>query len=402
MKLRPAISFLSACALAHTIPLASAQQSGADWVSLSADTGEIIINAPGFAPSKAISSAFFNAEGKNNAVRTKGSKLIGSVETSTGTTPFGEAVVTRATYGQNGSPYQYTLTLKRLKDVRAFTVQGVFHNLSDKDVNLNHVDLLDQSAGDIKTIATGDAAEWLVTPLMQDAEALSLAETDTGYNEVVLVTHKDGRSMLVGPVGPAEAYCRIEVKNQKLKAYAQMDRVLVRAGESRRSEEMIVCFEPTTTATDIWTRWVAATHKARIHRGPVYGWCSWYDLTTQITAEHVLNVTKTINDNPNTFGKGIIQIDDGYQKMDGDWSANKKFPMGMAAVAKQVRESGNIPGVWFAPLMINPEHPFCTEHPDAIQKNAKGIASFMNANPFPPGRSELGQPGSPGHQDSPA
>ncbi len=384
MKLRPAISLLSACALAHTIPLASAQQSGADWVSLSADTGEIIINAPGFAPSKAISSAFFNAEGKNNAVRTKGSKLIGSVETSTGTTPFGEAVVTRATYGQNGSPYQYTLTLKRLKDVRAFTVQGVFHNLSDKDVNLNHVDLLDQSAGDIKTIATGDAAEWLVTPLMQDAEALSLAETDTGYNEVVLVTHKDGRSMLVGPVGPAEAYCRIEVKNQKLKAYAQMDRVLVRAGESRRSEEMIVCFEPTTTATDIWTRWVAATHKARIHRGPVYGWCSWYDLTTQITAEHVLNVTKTINDNPNTFGKGIIQIDDGYQKMDGDWSANKKFPMGMAAVAKQVRESGNIPGVWFAPLMINPEHPFCTEHPDAIQKNAKGIASFMNANPFHP------------------
>ena len=54
----------------------------------------------------------------------------------------------------------------------------------------------------------------------------------------------------------------------------------------------------------------------------------------QITAEHVLNVTKTINDNPNTFGKGIVQIDDGYQKMDGDWSANKKFPMGMAAVAK--------------------------------------------------------------------
>ena len=395
MKLRPAISLLSACALAHTIPLASAQQSGADWVSLSAETGEILINAPGFAPSKAVSSAFFTADGKNHAVRTKGGKLISKVETGTADTPFGEAVVTRATYGQNGSPYEYTLTLKRLKNLRAFTLQGVFHNRSDKDANLNHIDLLDQSGGDIKTLATGDAAEWLVTPLMQDADALSLAETDGGFNEVVLIAHKDGRSVLVGPVGPAEAHCRVEVKKQKLKAYAQMDRVLVRAGESRRSEEMIVCFEPTATATDVWTRWVAATHKARIHRGPVYGWCSWYDLTTKITAEHVLNVTKTINDNPNTFGKGIVQIDDGYQKMDGDWSANKKFPMGMAAVAKQVRDAGCIPGVWFAPLMINPDHPWIEENPDAIQTNAKGIASFMNSNPFHPAGAKWVNPDHP-------
>ena len=287
------------------------------------------------------------------------------------------------------------LTLKRLKNLRAFTLQGVFHNRSDKDANLSHIDLLDQSAGDIKSLATGDAAEWLVTPLMQDTDALSLAETNGGFNEVVLIAHKDGRSMLVGPVGPAEAHCRVEVKNQKIKAYAQMDRVLVRAGESRRSEEMIVCFEPTATATDVWTRWVAATHKARIHRGPVYGWCSWYDLTTKITAEHVLNVTKTINDNPNTFGKGIVQIDDGYQKMDGDWSANKKFPMGMAAVAKQVRDAGCIPGVWFAPLMINPDHPWIEENPGAIQTNAKGIASFMNSNPFHPAGAKWVNPDHP-------
>ena len=107
-------------------------------------------------------------------------------------------------------------------------------------------------------------------------------------------------------------------------------------------------------------------------------------MTTKITAEHVLNVTDVIEANPNTYGRGIIQIDDGYQKMDGDWSANEKFPMGMAAVAQRIRESGNIPGVWFAPLMINPDHPWIEENPDAIQTNAKGIASFMNANPFHP------------------
>jgi alpha-galactosidase len=214
MKQKNIATLLTTLVLPFAASQASAQDSAADWVSLSAETGEIIINAPGFAPSKAASSAFYRVDGKTHAVRTKGGKLIGKVETSTADTPFGEAVVSRATYGQNDSPYQYTLTLKRLKNLRAFTLQGVFHNRSDKDANLSHIDLLDQSAGDIKTLAPGDAAEWLVTPLMQDADALSLAETNGGFNEVVLIAHKDGRSVLVGPVGPAEAHCRVEVKKQ--------------------------------------------------------------------------------------------------------------------------------------------------------------------------------------------
>ena len=213
-------------------------------------------------------------------------------------------------------------------------------------------------------------------------------------NESALFKSPEGDGFLVGPVGPADAYTNVQFVNQQFIATVAMDNVLVPAGSTRRSEEMIFCFEPTTTATNIWTRWVA-THGARLHRGPVYGWCSWYDTTTKIDAQHVLNVTQTIKANPNTFGKGIIQIDDGYQKMDGDWSANDKFWMGMASVAKAVRESGNIPGVWFAPLMINPDHPWIEENPDAIQTNAKGIASFMNANPFHPAGAKWVNPDHP-------
>ena len=53
-------------------------------------------------------------------------------------------------------------------------------------------------------------------------------------------------------------------------------------------------------------------------------------------------------------------------------------------MAERIREAGHIPGVWFAPLMIHPEHPWAVANPEAIQTNAKGIASFMNANPFHP------------------
>ncbi len=315
--------------------------------------------------------------------------MVKPIAESTVETLFGTAAVSTATYGNE--QFHYTLTLKRLKEKRAFTLQGVLHNLSGKDVTFNAVDLLDLSDG----LAVGNPADWLVTPLMEASPAGSLHEMDKELNEAALIYNKNNKGFLVGPVGPAEAHVIVEVRKQTIKARAQMDDVRVRAGESRRSEEIIVSFEPRDTSIAMWTRWVALTHNARVNKGPVYGWCSWYDLTTKINAAHVLAVTKTIKENPNTFGKGIIQIDDGYQKMDGDWSGNKKFPMGLASLAKTIREAGCVAGVWFAPLMINPEHPWAAKHPDAIQRNAQGIESFMNPNSFHPSGAKWINPSHP-------
>ena len=329
------------------------------------------------------SSAIFALDGQNNRIGTQGTELIGEVRRSRVDSPYGPAELIEATYGREGYPYQYTLKVKRLQDIEAFTVQAVFHNRSDVDVQLRSFDLFDMRGGMGGALTVADPSQWLITPLMEDTRATTYDQAEKRLNEAALFKGPDGNGFLVGPVGPAEAYTNVQFVNEELIASVQME-VLVSPGESRRSEEMIFCFEPTTTATDIWTRWVAATHGARLHRGPVYGWCSWYDTTTKITAEHVLNVTEVIDEHPNTFGKGIIQIDDGYQKMDGDWSANEKFPMGMAAVAEEIRETGNIPGVWFAPLMIRPNHPWAKENPDAIQKGAGGLERFMNPNPFHP------------------
>jgi len=354
------------------------------WARFSDDGARVLVDAAGISELSGVSSAVFQVHGASKRVGTRGYQLIGSVRQSECATPFGQAIVSQATYRQNDSPYQYTLTLKQLKDLKAFTLQGVFHNYSDQDVKLQSFDLLDTRKDSGGSMRVDNAAEWLVTPLMQDKDAVSLANAKDRYNEAAMLYRPNGDGLLVGPVGPAEAYTLVQFLDQALVASVNMDSVLVRAGESRRSEEMIFSFEPSTTSTDLWTRWVATTHGVRRNKGAVYGWCSWYDRTTKIDAAHVLDVTETIESNPNTFGKGIIQIDDGYQKMDGNWSANAKFPDGMAAVAKRIRESGNIPGVWFAPLMINPEHPWGIENPDAIQTNAKGIANFMNANPFHP------------------
>jgi len=369
-----------------------------NWVRFSDDGSRVVVDAEGISSFEGVSSAVYNLDGQNRRVGTKGYLLIGDVRQCVGTTPFGDAVIGTATFAANDSPFQYTLTVKRLKNLRAFTVQAVFHNRSDRDVRLSGFDLLDTSKGPGGSFAVDNAGEWLVTPLMEDSPAQPLSEMNRRVKEAALVYRSNGNGFLVGPVAPAEAYTHVTVRSQSLAAGVQMDNVLVRAGESRRSEEMIFLFEPVSTATDVWTRWVAVTHGARMHRGPVYGWCSWYDRTTKIDEAHALEVIETIEANPNTFGKGIIQIDDGYQKMDGDWSANEKFPSGMAGIARRIRDAGHIPGVWFAPLMIHPDHPWSKEHPDAIQKNAKGIASFMNANPFHPAGANWINPSHPESQ----
>ena len=354
------------------------------WVEISGDGTRVDVQADGFTEMKASSSVVYQMDGKSHRLGTRGQGLVAPVREKTGSTPFGDATVTVATYGASDSPFQYTLTLKRLMHLKAFTVQGVFHNRSDRDVNLSHFDLFDMHKGQGQGIVVDNPSEWLVTPLMQALPVESLDVATKGFKDAAMIYRADGKGFLAGAVGPAEAHALVEVREGTVKAAVLMEGVLVPAGTSRRSEEMILSFESPTTSMDIWTRWVGMTHGVRLNRPPVYGWCSWYDLTTNIDAEHFFDVTKTIAENPNTFGKGLIQIDDGFQKMDGDWSGNAKFPKGLAHLAQEVKMANGIPAIWFAPLMMHPEHPWGKENPEAIQSDAKGIANFMNPNPFHP------------------
>lgn len=354
------------------------------WVRLSGDGRQVVAEVAGFSEFRAVASAVYELDGRNERIGTMGSLTGGTIRATVETTPFGEADSQSATFAANGTPGQFTLTLKRLRNLRAFTLQGTFHNRGDKDVRLRAFDLLDTNPGSGGKLGVANPADWLVTPLMEDSPVRPLSEMSKNLNEAALFYPGRGGGFLLGPVGAPEAFTGIDVRNQAVKALVYMDDVLVRAGESRRGQEMLFCFEPPEQAMAVWTRWVAITHGARTNRGPVYGWCSWYDRTTKIDEAHVLDVAATLAANPDVFGRGVLQVDDGYQKMDGDWSANERFPSGMEGVARKIRAIGWNPGVWFAPLMINPKHPWAEANADALQSDAKGIASFMNANPFHP------------------
>jgi alpha-galactosidase len=354
-----------------------------NWVHFSADGHQIIVKTGGVL-FQAGSSVVFNVGGQCQSVASKNCELMDALRETTETTPFGQAIADSVTYGSPGSPFQYTLTLKCLKNLHAFTLQAVFHNLGKQDVHLLGFDLLDTSKDAGGSFTVDNAADWLVTPLMEAAPALPLNRMNEQLKEAALFCRADGKGFLIGPVGSPEAYTNITVRNATIQAGVQMDGVLVPAGKSRSGQEMIFSFEPATKSVNIWTRWVAITHHALLNKSRVYGWCSWYDRTTRIDEQHVLDVIKTIANNPNVFGKGVIQIDDGYQKTDGDWSGNAKFPSGMKGVARQIHDAGCVAGVWMAPLMINPNYPWAKANPDALQTDANGKLSFMEGNTFHP------------------
>lgn len=348
----------------------------------SPDHTKIVVKAPGIQEFTFSSDFRATVDGQPVTLSTKNGKVEQTNGWSGVETPFGKAEATSVTYSNPEKTFSYTVTVTVLEDRKAVAVQGTFHNNSGKDARLQEISAINIAAGG--SLAIANPADWLVTPLMLADEATPLPEANGGFSEAAMVCDKSGSGFLIGPTGPPEAFGTVEIRQGKVKAYSQMDGVLVRPGESRKGEQLVLAFGTPRETTGLWTKWVAATHGARLDKGSIYGWCSWYDRTTKIDEAHVRDVLKTLADNPNVFGKGILQIDDGYQIMDGDWRGNKKFPSGMAKLAADIRAKGWTPGVWFAPLMINPEHPWMKENPEAIQKNAKGISSFMNPNPFHP------------------
>lgn len=362
----------------------------------SQDHKSIVVEAPGIEELVFGTGVIFKVDGTRETLSSDRTPLLSSTGWTTVETPMGQAQATSATYGDVEKKFSYTITLKVLRDIQAIAVEGVFHNQSDRDAKLYRVETINTMAGG--RIQLDSPEKWLVTPLMESAPAEPFTTMNRTCREAAMVYDPKGTGFLIGPTGPPEAFTDLDIKDGGIKSSSNMDGVLVKAGQSRRGEPMMICFESPETASKIWTRWVAATHGARLHRERVYGWCSWYSRTTNIDEKHTRDVLGVLANNPNVFGKGVLQLDDGYQTMDGEWSGGKKFPSGLAKLAEDIRAKGWVPGVWFAPLMMNPNHPFRNANPAAMQKNDQGMETFANPNPFHPDGSKWIVPDHPESQ----
>ncbi len=69
------------------------------------------------------------------------------------------------------------------------------------------------------------------------------------------------------------------------------------------------------------------------------------------------------------FGIDYFQIDDGYQVVEGDWIENPdRFPSGLPAFSRAVRDAGLIPGIWISPFLAGVDSQLAQDHPGWLSR----------------------------------
>jgi alpha-galactosidase len=149
------------------------------------------------------------------------------------------------------------------------------------------------------------------------------------------------------------------------------------AGESLALPAVVVREGPDPVALiEQYAEEVADEMGARVPDRVPPGWCSWYYFYGRVSEADVLsNLEAMVRDG---HPADYVQIDDGYQSATGDWlTPNAKFPSGMAALARQIREAGYRPGIWLAPFVMHEESAVLRERPEMALRTREGEALFV-------------------------
>ncbi|HUT55784.1 MAG TPA: alpha-galactosidase, partial [bacterium] len=158
---------------------------------------------------------------------------------------------------------------------------------------------------------------------------------------------------------------------RRLEAVCDGEGMTVAPGESVSSEWLLLSLsiDPLAQQARYFETWGRAMN-ARPSR-PASGWCTWYFAFWKVTENTVNKNLAALADWKGTLD--YIQIDDGYERWVGDWTAwNDKFPTPPAAAVQRVKEAGFKAGVWLAPFFVSRKSPLYRQHPDWIVMNGRG------------------------------
>ena len=296
-------------------------------------------------------------------------------------------------------------TLSRLQERAGFTLRAAFLNLSAAPVRLADIILCETEGEDLR--CAGRPEDWLLSSLEIALRIGHLGDVLPAINDpkwsgyggpfrtfipadraadghwriykdwLTLYRATDHAGVVMGAVGSPAADvrfdCRVNEGRIRLAVVSQMSDVVVEPGETRVSQEVLFLAGPYASAVETLLRWQAATHGARTHRGPVVGWCSWYDMFDKITGAHVEEVVQAAARLRERIPLQVIQVDMGYERGWGDWQPNEKFPHGWSPIVQGIRAVGATPGIWISPLGVTGSGLKKLEsHPDWFQRRKDG------------------------------
>jgi hypothetical protein len=251
------------------------------------------------------------------------------------------------------------------------SMQAVFRNRRKKPVRLRRFTLA-------RLPLKIDLKEWSLGTLNHWDHPHQFPQTVTDF--LTIYRDQGRKGLVLGAVGTeADVEFKIDT-DQTLTITSEMTDVIVGPGESRVSERVMVAAGPYHDAVKTVIGEIARTHGTRTEQGALFGWCSWYHKALGVAARDVTNFAKVARKLP----VDVIQVDDGYQVMRGDWRPNQKFPGGWKPVLKHIHAAKAMAGVWLAPVLVDEALGFDKKHPAWFQRDAAG-KSFGCLDPSHPG-----------------
>ncbi len=101
------------------------------------------------------------------------------------------------------------------------------------------------------------------------------------------------------------------------------------------------------------------------------GYCTWYYYYASVTEADLLENIEAVRNNRTVYSAGYIQIDDGYQRHQGDWLEQRDaWPTPLEIIARKIIDAGSIPGIWTMPMLASTASRVYKEHPDWFVKDA--------------------------------
>ena len=110
--------------------------------------------------------------------------------------------------------------------------------------------------------------------------------------------------------------------------------------------------------------------------GNLTGYYSWHYYYDKITEDQYLQnaARMALANRSGVFSATVIQIDNGYQTAQGDWtSRNSAWSSPLKEVADRVIAMGLTPGIWLMPFVASTESQLYKEHTEWFVKNEDGV-----------------------------
>ncbi|GAB3123266.1 glycoside hydrolase family 36 protein [Glaciibacter psychrotolerans] len=105
-------------------------------------------------------------------------------------------------------------------------------------------------------------------------------------------------------------------------------------------------------------------------------WSSWYSYFEDIDEAKIGTAIEDLEGYP----FDVVQIDDGWERIVGDWVVGNGFPSGLTALASRITRAGFRAALWVAPMICLPQSEIARTHPDWLVTDAAGEAMVAGYN----------------------